>query len=152
MAVGDGLYPWLVATNGEDDGGVIAYAYATRFRERPAPDPGIEEIGRFGQRGRRNAGRQGQHAVLDLAVFADQHHQRAFRLQPHELDMLQPRIGFGGQHHRGGPGQARQPRQRFAECGFDRLRAADGSELVLDRLALRFGEVADLHQGIDEKP
>jgi phosphinothricin acetyltransferase len=36
MAAGDGLYPWLVATNGEDDGGVIAYAYATRFRERPA--------------------------------------------------------------------------------------------------------------------
>ena len=36
MAAGGGLYPWLVATNGEDDGGVIAYAYAGKFRERPA--------------------------------------------------------------------------------------------------------------------
>lgn len=40
MAASDGLYPWLVATTGdasEDDaGGVLAYAYATRFRERPA--------------------------------------------------------------------------------------------------------------------
>lgn len=36
MAASEGLYPWLVATNGEPEGGVIGYAYATRFRERPA--------------------------------------------------------------------------------------------------------------------
>jgi L-amino acid N-acyltransferase YncA len=36
MAASDGLYPWLVATNGEEEGGVMAYAYATRFRDRPA--------------------------------------------------------------------------------------------------------------------
>ncbi|MBX3563215.1 MAG: N-acetyltransferase [Sphingomonas sp.] len=41
MAASDGLYPWLVATTGgsgggEPDGGVIGYAYATRFRDRPA--------------------------------------------------------------------------------------------------------------------
>jgi L-amino acid N-acyltransferase YncA len=36
MAAGDGLYPWIVATNGDAAGGVIGYAYATRFRERPA--------------------------------------------------------------------------------------------------------------------
>jgi phosphinothricin acetyltransferase len=36
MSDGDGLYPWLVATNGEPEGGVIGYAYARRFRERPA--------------------------------------------------------------------------------------------------------------------
>lgn len=36
MAAGDGLYPWLVATNGDPAGGVIGYAYATRFRDRPA--------------------------------------------------------------------------------------------------------------------
>ncbi|TPG15555.1 GNAT family N-acetyltransferase [Sphingomonas oligophenolica] len=35
MAASDGLYPWLVATTGEDDG-VLGYAYATRFRDRPA--------------------------------------------------------------------------------------------------------------------
>ncbi|MFD1786856.1 GNAT family N-acetyltransferase [Sphingomonas floccifaciens] len=36
IAASDGLYPWLVATPGEDDAGVLAYAYATRFRDRPA--------------------------------------------------------------------------------------------------------------------
>ena len=40
MAASDGLYPWIVATTGEDaagsDGGVLGYAYATKFRDRPA--------------------------------------------------------------------------------------------------------------------
>ena len=37
MAVSKGLYPWIVATTGPDDGdGVLAYAYATKFRDRPA--------------------------------------------------------------------------------------------------------------------
>ena len=37
MAASDGLYPWLVATSGDgEDAGVLAYAYATRFRDRPA--------------------------------------------------------------------------------------------------------------------
>ncbi len=36
MAASDGLYPWIVATNGDPQGGVLAYAYATRFRDRPA--------------------------------------------------------------------------------------------------------------------
>ncbi|WP_346427816.1 hypothetical protein [Sphingomonas sp. UV9] len=35
MAASDGLYPWLVATIG-DAGGILAFAYATRFREREA--------------------------------------------------------------------------------------------------------------------
>jgi len=36
MAASDGMYPWIVATAGEDDAGFLAYAYATRFRDRPA--------------------------------------------------------------------------------------------------------------------
>jgi phosphinothricin acetyltransferase len=36
MAGSDGLYPWLVATNGDETGGVLGYAYAARFREREA--------------------------------------------------------------------------------------------------------------------
>lgn len=35
MAASNGLYPWLVATAGEDTA-VVGYAYATRFRERAA--------------------------------------------------------------------------------------------------------------------
>lgn len=37
MAASNGLYPWLVATNGDPDGGgVLGYAYAGQFRDRPA--------------------------------------------------------------------------------------------------------------------
>jgi hypothetical protein len=50
--------------------------------------------------------RAAQHPVLDLSVFADQHHQRAFRFQPHEFDMLQPRVGFRRQHHGRRAGEA----------------------------------------------
>jgi phosphinothricin acetyltransferase len=32
----DGFYPWLVSTNGDEEGGVLAYAYASTFRDRPA--------------------------------------------------------------------------------------------------------------------
>lgn len=36
MASSQGLYPWMVATNGAETGGVLGYAYATRFSEREA--------------------------------------------------------------------------------------------------------------------
>ena len=36
LAASDGLYPWIVATNGDEEGGVLAYAYAGKFRDRPA--------------------------------------------------------------------------------------------------------------------
>lgn len=36
MGASEGLYPWIVATNGDEQGGVLGYAYATRFRDRPA--------------------------------------------------------------------------------------------------------------------
>lgn len=37
MASSDGLYPWIVAaSSGDTDAAVLAYAYATRFRDRPA--------------------------------------------------------------------------------------------------------------------
>jgi phosphinothricin acetyltransferase len=37
MIASDGHYPWIVATTRPEDGGsVVAYAYATKFRERPA--------------------------------------------------------------------------------------------------------------------
>src|SRR3546814_14330917 len=37
MASSDGLYPWMVVTNGDDEqSGIVACAYATRFRDQPA--------------------------------------------------------------------------------------------------------------------
>lgn len=41
MAASDGLYPWIVATQ-DEEGGVLGYAYATRFRDRPAYDYVVE--------------------------------------------------------------------------------------------------------------
>ncbi|MDE0880546.1 MAG: GNAT family N-acetyltransferase [Sphingomonas bacterium] len=41
MASSEGLYPWIVASMGEEDG-VIGYAYATRFRDRPAYAHAVE--------------------------------------------------------------------------------------------------------------
>ena len=35
MAASDGLYPWIVATGGEDASDVLGYAYAKSFRDRP---------------------------------------------------------------------------------------------------------------------
>ena len=41
MAASEGLYPWIVATQ-DEDGGVLGYAYATRFRDRSAYDYVVE--------------------------------------------------------------------------------------------------------------
>ena len=89
--------------------------------------------------------------IVAILSESDQHHQRSLRLQPDEFDVFEAHIGFGGQHHRCGAGQAGQPRQSFAERRFDRLCPADRGELALDRLPVGLGEVADLHQGVDEE-
>jgi len=60
--------------------------------------------------------------------------------------------GLNGSRHRRRARQPRQPCQRFAQCRLDRLRLADRSKLALDRLPLRLGEIADLHQRVDEEP
>ncbi len=66
MAASDGLYPWIVATNGDEDGGVIAYAYATRFRDRPAYRYVVEtSIYVAGTVQRQGAGRLLYEALID---------------------------------------------------------------------------------------
>ena len=119
--------------------------FEARFSQRSSSNPRIQKIRGFRQRRRRNARRQHQHAVFDLAVLANQHHQRPLRLQADELDMLEARIGFAGQDHGRCAGKAGEPGQRLAERRFDRLRFTDGGELGLDRLPFGFGEIADLH-------
>ncbi|QNA85056.1 N-acetyltransferase [Sphingomonas sp. So64.6b] len=66
MAASEGLYPWIVATNGDEDGGVIAYAYATRFRDRPAYRYVVEtSIYVAGTVQRQGAGRLLYEALID---------------------------------------------------------------------------------------
>ena len=87
-----------------------------RLGQRLAADARVEEVSGLDQRRGRQADRQIDDAVLDLAVLADQHDQRPFRLQPHEFDVLQPHVRLRGEHHAGGMRQAGQqaPRPRSA--------------------------------------
>jgi phosphinothricin acetyltransferase len=65
MAASGGLYPWLVATEGEG-GAVLGYAYASAFRDRPAYRFTIETTVYLetGTQGRGN-GRQLYDALID---------------------------------------------------------------------------------------
>ena len=90
-------------------------------------------------------------AVLDLPVLGDQHHQRALRLEPHEFDVLEPGVGLHRQHHAGGAGQSGQHAGGIVEHRVHRFRGAGGGDLRLDRLAVVLGEIADLHQRVDEE-
>ncbi|WP_431469507.1 N-acetyltransferase family protein [Sphingosinithalassobacter sp. LHW66-3] len=62
-----GLYPWLVMTDGEaGDQPVVGYAYATRFRDRPAYRHVVEtSIYVAGPAQRRGAGRLLYEALID---------------------------------------------------------------------------------------
>jgi L-amino acid N-acyltransferase YncA len=68
MAASDGFYPWIVAASGDDgDGaGVLGYAYATRFRDRPAYRYVVEtSIYVAGGRERQGVGRLLYEALVD---------------------------------------------------------------------------------------
>ncbi len=66
MLASDGLYPWMVATNGAAAGGVMAYAYATAFRDRPAYRYVVEtSIYVAGPLQRQGAGRLLYEALID---------------------------------------------------------------------------------------
>ena len=60
-------------------------------------------------------------------------------------------IRFRGEHHAGGAAQAREQARGFGQHRFDRFRLAGRRDLRLDRLAVVLGEIADLHQRIDEE-
>ena len=65
--------------------------------------------------------------------------------------MLEPLVRFRREHHAGGTAQPRQKTRGFGQHGFDRLCLAQTRDLRLNRLAVVLGEVADLHQRVDEK-
>ena len=102
------------------------------FGQRLAADARVEKVGRLGQRRGRQADRQIDDAVLDLAVVADHHDQRALRLEPHELDVLQPHVRLCGEHHAGRAGQTREQPRGLGQHILDRL--AGAGDLRLDRL------------------
>ena len=70
--------------------------------KRAAADARVEEIRRFDHRRGRQPNRDPEHAVFNLAVLGHQHDQCTLGLEPHELDMLEPLVGFRRQYHAGG--------------------------------------------------
>ena len=69
MAASDGLYPWIVATNGDEEGGVLAYAYAGKFRDRPAYKYVVEtSIYVSGSAERQGVGRLLYEALVDTLL------------------------------------------------------------------------------------
>ena len=101
----------------------------------------LRKFAGLGQRRGRQAGRNVEHAVFDLAVLGDQHDQRALRLEPHEFDMLEPRVGLGGQHDAGGAAQAGQKSRRFGQHrsrrDFDWPDAATCASIALRSFSVR---------------
>ncbi|UZK69113.1 GNAT family N-acetyltransferase [Sphingomonas sp. S1-29] len=67
ITASDGYYPWLVATNGgEGGGGVLGYAYAGRWRDRPAYRYVVEtSIYLAGEAQQRGTGRLLYEALID---------------------------------------------------------------------------------------
>ena len=129
-----------------------ALQFAAQFRQRAATHPRIEEVGRLDQRRTRQIGRHRQYAVLHLPVLGHQHGERARRLEPHELDLLEPHIGLGGEHHTRRAGEARQHLRGFGEYRLHRLPVAERRDIRFDRLPVGLIDLADLHQGVDEEP
>ena len=70
--------------------------------ERAAADARVEEIGGLGQRRGRQADRDVEDAILDLAILGNQDHERALGFEPHEFDVLEPLVRLRGEHHAGG--------------------------------------------------
>lgn len=96
MAASEGLYPWLVATNGEDQGGVIGYAYATRFRERAAYRYNVEStIYMADVAQRQGAGRLLYEALIDTLRAQGFVHAVGMIALPNEASIkLHESVGF----------------------------------------------------------
>ena len=88
-------------------------------------------------------------AILDAAVGADQHGQRAARVERHEIQLLEADFLLRRHHHPGAGRQARQRRRGRRQRLLDRLVAVD---LRLDRRPLARVGQRGLHDPVDEQP
>lgn len=101
MASGGGLYPWIVATTGEADGDVVlGYAYATRFRDRPAYAYVVEtSIYMDGAAQQRGSGRLLYDALIDTLTAQGFTQAIAVLSMPNDVSIkLHEAVGF----HRAG--------------------------------------------------
>lgn len=93
IAASDGFYPWLVATDG---GGVVGYAYAGRFRDRPAYHWTVEtSIYLAGEAQQRGVGRLLYDALIDtLRAQGFVHAIGAIALPNDSSIRLHEQVGF----------------------------------------------------------
>ena len=122
-----------------------------RLGKGPSPETGVEVVRRLDERRGGQAGRHAHDAVLDRAVFRDQNRERAGLVQPHEFEVLQPRVILGGHHDPGAPRQTGQKGGGFGQHALERLRPGGGLHLAVDAPPLAFGQIAPFEQGIHEE-
>lgn len=96
MSASNGHYPWLVATNGEEAGGVLGYAYAGRFRDRPAYHWTVEtSIYLAGDAQQRGVGRLLYEALIDTLRAQGFVHAIGALALPNEASIkLHEQVGF----------------------------------------------------------
>jgi hypothetical protein len=122
---------------------------AAQLGQSAALGAGVEVVGGFGQRRGRQAGRDLDDAVFDLAIGGDENDQRAAGAEGGELYVLDRTFGFGGEHHAGGLTEAGQHRGGVGQSVVQA--AAVGGELLADGIALVVAEFAELKQAVHEE-
>ena len=99
-----------------------------------------------------HARRRCDHAVLDRAVLGDQDRQRTGRLETHEFDMLEPRVGLVRQHDARAASQFGQQAGRLGERAFEPASLRRRPHLVIDTRPLLAAQIPELEQRVDEQP
>lgn len=95
MASSDGLYPWIVATVDESDT-ILGYAYATKFRDRPAYRYIVEtSVYVAGELKRQGVGNLLYDALIDTLVAQDFTQAIAMISLPNDASIsLHESVGF----------------------------------------------------------
>ncbi len=114
-----------------------------------AAQHGVQEVGRLLQGRRRQARRPAHKPVLHRPVVEDDHRQGLVRPQGDELDMLDPGVTGGRDHHAGASGKAGEQGGGLVQRLLQASRAA--GEATLDLAPLLLGDVAELQQAVDEQ-
>ena len=99
--------------------GALAAERGAGLGDGAADREGREVVAGLGQGARGQARGQGDDAVLDLAVLADEDRQGRLGVEADELDVLQHHVGLGGDHEAGAAGQAREHLARAGEEVLD---------------------------------
>ena len=121
------------------------------FGDGAADGEGGEIVAGLGQGAGGEAGGQGDDAVLDLAVLADEDREGRLRVEAHELDVLEHHVGLGRDHEAGAAREAREHLARAVEQILDRAVVGLGLHVAGDLGALAFVHRADLEHGVDEE-